>query len=362
LASPPGAAPVAPPATDFFAAQDAARARSRGFFALFALCVVAVVASIDVYVALVVMLHQQHARVQGGGEIPTFREQLLQVPREVTLASTAATLALVLGGSIRRTRQLSADSGTLAQSLGARAVTQDATDPREKVLRNVVEEMALASAGLPPALFVLDSEPAINAFAGTTRGEAFVVVTRGALERLTRDEQQALVAYGLGEVRNGDAEVNLRLIGWLAGITAIADLGVRIMKAPVYAMRGKGDEDASDLRKGVLAFSLFVAFFGSFVAVIGYAGLLLARFVRSRAGRQRVYLADATAVQYTRNPAALLNLLRRIDGERAAGTLAGPYREEFGPLLFVPGVRRLCLATHPRLKRRIARLARDTNA
>jgi len=216
--------------------------------------------------------------------------------------------------------------------------------------------MALASGGLPLAVYVLDGETAINAFAGASAREPFVVVTRGALDRLQRDEMQALVAYGIGQLRNGDAKLNLQLVGWLAGITAIGDVGKRMIKSPSYVLRGSGDGEVGDIRKGILGLSLFVTFLGMFVAAIGYIGVLLARFVRALASRQRVYLADATAVQYTRDPVAVRDLLRRIESEAQGGTLVGPYKEEFGPMLFVPGVKRLCLRTHPKLRQRIARL------
>ena len=351
-----GAAPPAPPSPDFFAAQDAARARARRFLALFALCVVAVVVAMDAYVALFSAMMLAHdANVHGSPNV-LIGDVLPQVPREVLLATTAGTLALILVASIQRRRELARGSETLAQSIGARAVAEKPENPAERQLRNVVEEMALASGGLPLAVYVLDGETAINAFAGASAREPFVVVTRGALDRLQRDEMQALVAYGIGQLRNGDAKLNLQLVGWLAGITAIGDVGKRMIKSPSYVLRGSGDGEVGDIRKGILGLSLFVTFLGMFVAAIGYVGVLLARFVRALASRQRVYLADATAVQYTRDPVAVRDLLRRIESEAQGGTLVGPYKEEFGPMLFVPGVKRLCLRTHPKLRQRIARL------
>ena len=350
------AAPPAPPSPDFFAAQDAARARARRLFVLFALCVLAVVVAMDAYVALFSAMMLAHdANVHGAPNV-LIGDVLPQLPREVLLASTAGTAALILVASIQRRRELARGSETLAQAIGARAVAEKPENPAERQLRNVVEEMALASGGLPLAVYVLDGETAINAFAGASAREPFVVVTRGALDRLQRDEMQALVAYGIGQLRNGDAKLNLQLVGWLAGITAIGDVGKRMIKSPSYVLRGGGDGEVGDLRKGILGLSLFVTFLGMFVAAIGYVGVLLARFVRALASRQRVYLADATAVQYTRDPVAVRDLLRRIESEVQGGTLVGPYKEEFGPMLFVPGVKRLCLRTHPKLRQRIARL------
>jgi len=356
LAETVDAAPPAPPSPDFFAAQDAARARARRFLALFALCVVAVVVAMDAYVALFSAMMLAHdANVHGNPNV-LIGDVLPQLPREVLLATTAGTAALILVASIQRRRELARGSETLAQSIGARAVAEKPENPAERQLRNVVEEMALASGGLPLAVYVLDGETAINGFAGASAREPFLVVTRGALDRLQRDEMQALVAYGIGQLRNGDAKLNLQLVGWLAGITAIGDVGKRMIKSPSYVLRGSGDGEVGDIRKGILGLSLFVTFLGMFVAAIGYIGVLLARFVRALASRQRVYLADATAVQYTRDPVAVRDLLRRIESEVQGGTLVGPYKEEFGPMLFVPGVKRLCLRTHPKLRQRIARL------
>jgi len=354
LASPAGAAPPAPPAPDFFAAQDAARARARRYFALFALCVVAVVAAIDAYVVLLAASAVGHDAAVNRQESLAFAQALARVPRETVLASTAMTLALILAGSISRRRQVARGGDALAQSIGARPVPVDAKGP-DRQLRNILDEMALASGGLPPALYVLDAEPGINALAGSSARQPFVIVTRGALEKLQRDEMQALLGYGIGQLRNGDATLNVQLVGWLAGITVIGDVGMRMIKSPYYVLRG-AKEEAGDLRKGILGLSLMLTILGVMVAVIGYVGVALARFVRALASRQRVFLADATAVQYTRDPVAVRDLLRRVDAEPGGGALVGPYKEEFGPMLFVPGVRRLCLRTHPKLRQRIARL------
>lgn len=356
MAQPIVAAPPAPPAPDFFAAQDAARTRARRFAVLFALCVVGVVAAIEGYVLLLTAGNAYHHAAMTAPGTLTFAQAVAAMPREILLGPIAMTLALILAGSLKRLRELERGSDTLAQSIGARAVAPDAKEPAERQLRNVVEEMALASGGLPPATYVLDGEPAINALAGSSAREAFVVVTRGALERLQRDELQALVAYATSQLRNGDATLNLRLIAWLAGITVIADVGRKMLKTPWYSLTGS--EDRVYFRRGLMFFAIHIAFLGVFVALIGYVGLLLARVVRARLSHQRVYLADATAVQYTRDPVAVRDLLRRVELE-GGGKLVGPYREEFGPMLFVPGVHRLCLRTHPKLRKRIARIERS---
>ena len=354
MADPAGAAPPAPPATDFFAAQDLARRRARRYFVLFALCVVAVVAAMDVYVVLIASTLEQHDALVHRQQHLLLHEAIARLPIATLVVPIVVSLVLIVSGSVSRYRELERGSDKLAASLGARALEASPKDAAERQLRNVAEEMALASGGMPVAVYVLDAEPSINGFTGISAGEPFVVVTRGAMERLQRDELQGLLGYGIGQVRNGDAKLNLRLIGWLAGITVITDLGTSMLKAPAHVLRG-ADGEVGDFRKGMLGLSIPVAVLGMFVIAIGYVGTLLARIVRASVSRQRVFLADATAVQYTRDPVAVRDLLLRVEKE-GGGKLAGAYKEEFGPMLFVPGVQRLCLRTHPKLHKRILRL------
>ncbi len=353
MAADPLAAPPAPPASDFFSAQDAARWRARRWLVVFAGCVVAVVGVMVVYVALV---STWVTLAQSRDTLP-WEEALLAAPRDLMLGTAVVTLLMVIRGTWTRAQELQHGSDTLALSIGARAVSASGLPPAEKQLRNVVEEMALAAGGLPPALYVLDGERAINAFSGTSAREPFLVVTRGAVDGLQRDELQALVAYGIGQQRNGDATLNLRLVSWLAGLTVITALGRALLRAPAFVLRrGESGESVGDFGKAMLFFSLPIAVAGGVVMLIGAVGGVLARFVRALASRQRIYLADATAVQYTRDPVAVRDLLRRVEAEPDGGTLSAAYAEEFGPMLFVPGVRRLCLRTHPKVRQRIARL------
>jgi len=169
LAETVGAAPPAPPSPDFFAAQDAARARARRFLALFALCVVAVVVAMDAYVALFSAMMLAHdANVHGNPNV-LIGDVLPQLPREVLLATTAGTAALILVASIQRRRELARGSETLAQAIGARAVAEKPENPAERQLRNVVEEMALASGGLPLAVYVMAKEHPVTPIEGFGR-------------------------------------------------------------------------------------------------------------------------------------------------------------------------------------------------
>jgi Zn-dependent protease with chaperone function len=352
----------APAATvDFFAAQDAAVRRTRRLFALLLVCAALVVVMVDLWVGLVVGLHVAHAmspEARGALGVGPFLLLLLIVPLEVYAAATVLALAVVVAAILRRESQLRQGSAAFAQGLGARAISRNKPGGREQVLLNVADEMALAAQVPPPALYVLDAEPAINSLAfASTREDLAVIVTRGAVERLSRPELQVLVGSALGRARNGDVALNVRLMGWLAGLTAIGQIGTWLMRTPAraVALTTREGGEMNDLSKAAFFFGLIVALIGSVIAAVGYSGFAFARWIRVLGARQRVLLADASVLQFTRNPAAVASLLNRLR-QAGAQRLTGRYREEIGPLLFVPGVGWRCLSSHPSIARRLAAL------
>lgn len=353
-----------PPAAriDFFAAQDAAVRRTRRLLALILVCAALIVVIVDLWVGLVVGMHVAHSMTQeardayGAGP---FLLLLLIVPLEVYATTTVVVLIIMVGAILLRERELRRGSAAFAQSIHARPVDRDAPREREQQLMNVVEEMALAAQLPPPALHVLDAEPTINALAfASTQEDAAVIVTRGAVEQLTRSELQALIAHALARVRNGDVELNVRLIGWLAGLTAVGRIGTSVMRFPLKAGRlaARLDDPSKTFSKVVLFLLFIFGLIGGVIAVVGYSGFAFARWVRTLGARQRVLLADASALQFTRDQDAVMALLQRL---RKAGAqrMAGRHIEDFGSLLFVPGVGWRCLRTHPSVARRIAALA-----
>jgi Zn-dependent protease with chaperone function len=349
---------------DFFAAQDAAARRAHRLFALILVCAALVVVTVDLWVGLIVAHHigyQMGLEGRGAaGAEPPWR-LLMVVPLEVYAAATAAVLAIMVAAILKRERELRRGSAAFAESLGARPIDRHRPGERERQIVNVADEMALAAELLPPALYVLDAEGAINALTfASSREDTAVIVTRGAVEKLSRPELQALIGHVLGRVRDGDVDLNVRLIGWLAGLTAVVQIGTWLMRMPARAARlgGDRDEPMNDLTKAAFAFSLVFVLIGGVVAAIGYAGVALARWIRALGARQRVLLGDAAALQFTRNPPAVMALLRRLK-QAGAQRMAGRYREELGPLLFVPGVGWRCIATHPSVAKRIAALEQD---
>lgn len=318
---------------DFFGHQEQARAATRRLVALFALAVLGIIGCIYAAAAALVV-----ASDSGEAWQP-----------EVLLAVTAGTLFVVGLAMAWKTAQLRSGGGKVATLLGGRLVPPETSEPRERLLRNVVEEMAIASGVPVPAIYVLDDETAINAFAaGWTPSDAAVAVTRGCLEKLDRDELQGVIAHEFSHVFHGDMRLNIRLMGVLFGIVCIATIG-RILVRVV----GRGGGSGSKGKGGAAG----VLLFGIALVAIGYLGVLFARLIQAAVSRQREYLADASAVQYTRNPRGLGMALAKIGG--LGGRLTSAHTEEASHMLFADGVRRFlggAFATHPPVDDRVERI------
>ena len=316
---------------DFFRAQQSARRNSRLLVGWFLVAVFGIIAA--VYLALV-------AGVRLAASDTTLVPASLWQP-ELFVMSAGGVGTLVLLGSLFKIWSLSRNGGVrIAEELGGRRVSRATEDPLERRLINVVDEMAIASGIAAPPVFVLDAEQGINAFAaGASIPEAVVAVTRGALEKLSRDELQGVVAHEFSHILNGDMRLNLRLIGLLNGILLLALAG-RVM------LRGARRSDRS-------AGPLIVA--GIVMVILGYIGVLCGKLMKAGVSRQREYLADAAAVQFTRNPAGIAGALKKIGGH--GSRIQHPMAEEASHMFFgsSAALSRL-LATHPPLAQRIRRL------
>jgi Zn-dependent protease with chaperone function len=227
--------------------------------------------------------------------------------------------------------------------IGARHVPPGSSDPLERRLRNVVEEMAIASGVRVPEVYLMDDERGINAFAaGWDTSSAVVAVTRGTLQNLTRDELQGVVAHEFSHILNGDMRLNVRMLGMLAGIVFIGSVGEFVMRS----VRGSRDS------KGLILVGL--ALF-----VIGYVGLFFARLIKAAVSRQREFLADASSVQFTRNPDGIAGALDQIRATGAGTLIGNRYAEEMSHMFFGAAVRVRLAAlfdTHPSLDERIRRV------
>jgi Zn-dependent protease with chaperone function len=259
---------------------------------------------------------------------------------------------LILGGTLYKVAQLAGGGTVIAEQLGGRRVYPNVTDQVEKRLLNVVEEMAIASGVPVPPVFLLNEERGINAFAaGYSPSDAVIGVTRGAAEQLSRDELQGVIAHEFSHILNGDMRLNLRLIGVLHGILLLGLVGREIL---AVAARGGGGR-RSDRNGGII----YVAIAGLVLLILGFLGSIIGNLIKAAVSRQREFLADASAVQFTRNPGGIAGALKRIGGAMFGSRLTAPAAAEASHMYFSQGVWEGItglMATHPRLDIRIRRL------
>ncbi len=316
---------------DFFAAQDHARRHSRLLVLWFALAVLGIIAS--VYLVLSLAL--------GMGATDGPPQPLTLWNPELFLLTAAAVGGVILLASAWKVLSLSRNGGAaIAEELGGRLVPRSTTDPLERRLINVVEEMALAS-GIPaPPVYILDAEQGINAFAaGSKVTEGVVAVTRGTLEQLSRDELQGVIAHEFSHILNGDMRLNLKLLGVLHGILLLTLVGRVLMRSARGSDRGAAP----------------IVMTGLALVIVGYIGVLFGKLIKAGVSRQREYLADASAVQYTRNPSGIAGALKRIAG--VGSEIHHPRAEEASHMFFGTSARfSALLATHPPIESRIRRI------
>ena len=278
----------------------------------------------------------------------------LWVP-DLFMGVTGGTLAIVAVGTLYKLLELRAGGAVVAQMLGGTPVARGSQDFRQRQLLNVVEEMAIASGVPVPPVYVLEQESGINAFAaGHSPADAVVGVTQGCLERLTRDELQGVIAHEFSHILNGDMRLNLRLIGVLHGILVIALLGHILVRSAMYSSGRSSSRRGKD--SGA---KLVVPLLGLALIIIGYVGVFFARLIQSAVSREREYLADASAVQFTRNPPGLAGALKRIAALSSGSRIDEPKAAEASHLFFGNAARSSWLgwlATHPPLAERIRRL------
>ena len=316
---------------DFFQAQDHARRSSRLLVFWFLVAVLGIIAS--VYLALAL------------GTRFVVSEEMMSPPPlwqpELFVATVLGVGGLILLGSLTKIWSLSRNGGVkIAEELGGRLVSRSSSDPLERRLINVVDEMAIASGIAAPPVFVLDAEQGINAFAaGASISEGVVAVTRGALEKLDRDELQGVVAHEFSHILNGDMRLNLRLLGLLNGILLLTLAGRVMMRSGRGSSRSAGP----------------VIIAGIAMVFVGYIGVLCGKIIKAGVSRQREYLADAAAVQFTRNPAGIAGALKKIGG--LGSSIEHPKAEEASHMFFGSSARfSALLATHPPLGQRIKRI------
>ena len=320
---------------NFFRAQDEARGRTTKLVVLLVLAIVVLAGTL--YALAVLGQHKLSRR----GELDWFQGDLF-------FWTAGVALIVIIGGSLLRIAELSKGGGAIAERLGGRLLTANTADLAERRYLNVVQEMALAS-GLPvPLCYVIDGDETINAFAaGNSPQDAAVGVTRGALRNLTRDELQGVIAHEFSHIGNGDMKLNLRIIGAIAGLTALAQLGYIFFRLAGH-VRGKNSAPIA----------LGMVLVGVVVLLIGSGGILFGKIIQASVSRQREYLADASAVQFTRNPLGLASALKKVAGLSGAQREASSAELEAQHMFFAgsAGFLESLFSSHPPIDERIRRV------
>jgi Zn-dependent protease with chaperone function len=328
----------------FFENQAQARRNTKFLVLMYALAVGGVILAVDLVLG---GLYAWNIDVAPGASHLSLAARLAAVPGALYLWGALGTAALILAVSAWNVMQLSIGGKAVAEMVGARRVASDTRDPLERRLVNVVEEMSIASGVRVPAVYVMDGEAGINAFAaGYDISDSIVAVTRGTLETLNRDELQGMIGHEFSHLLHGDMRLNMRVIGVLAGIVFIGSIGEFLMRS----QRGSGSDS-----KG--AAPIFLA--GLALLLIGYIGLFFARLIKAAVSRQREFLADASSVQFTRNPDGIAGALDQIGAAPAGSLVAGRHAEDLSHMFFGQGIAvRLSglFDTHPPLDERIARV------
>lgn len=322
---------------NFFSAQDQARRSTRRLVILYLLAAAAIVVSVSLVVGFAFSLTYAS------------EDYATHIARNRGVFGGAGLFAILViaGATLVKTGQLRSGGGRVARDLGATLVSDVGMDPLHRRLRNVVEEMAIASGVPVPEIYVLEHEKGINAFAaGYAPEDAAIAVTRGTLEVLNRDELQGVVAHEFSHVLNGDMRLNIRLMGVLFGIMVITLIGRRVL----FSMRHVRSKESAKAVPIALAV-------GVGLVVIGGLGVFFARIIKARVSRQREYLADASAVQFTRQTTGIANALKKIGGYSQGSHFQATEPEEVSHMLFGTGSKLSSLfATHPPLTERIQAL------
>lgn len=321
---------------DFFRAQDIARRKTGRLVLLFVLAVISLIIITNVLVLLTLGL----ASADGSGA-----PMLTEINPGVFVAISVAVVAVVGFGSLYKMASLRGGGARVAESLGGRLLVSGSGDIHEQRVLNVVEEMAIASSTPVPPVYLLD-EDAINAFAaGFSPSDAVIGVTRGTIVKLSREELQGVIAHEFSHILHGDMRLNIRLIGLLHGILVLGLMGYYLMRTAGISRRGKNGNG--------------IVFLGLGLIIIGAAGTFFGNLIKSAVSRQREFLADASAVQFTRSADGIAGALKRIGGDTAGSQLNNPGAREISHALFSQGVHTSfagLFATHPPLEQRIRRL------
>ena len=328
---------------NFFESQERAHKHTTLLIVLFGAAVIALIAMANLLILVVFgVVNSQQARE--GQSI------FAQMDWKMAAMVGAGVSVVVLVGSLYKMMALSAGGKVVAESLGGQLIPRNTEEPNQRKLLNVVDEMAIASGTPAPPVYLLANEPGINAFAaGFTPRDAVLGITQGAIEQLNRDQLQGVIAHEFSHIFNGDMRLNIRLMGALNGILILGILGYYLMYSASFSGRRRSNDNS-----GTAILALAVG-----LMVIGFAGTFFGGLIKAAVSRQREYLADASAVQFTRNPDGIAGALKRIGAAKAGSTVRNPGAPEVSHAFFAQGVTgftQWLSSTHPPLAKRILRI------
>ena len=328
---------------NFYEAQDHARRRTKLLVFYFILAVLGVVGAI--YAILGFYYTTQTVRVvDDSGRMVEQAGEFWDPERFATVS--LLTVGVILAGNLFKSMQLRGGGSVVARDMGGRQVDPHTSDMDERKLMNVVEEMAIASGVPVPEVWVMDQEMGINAFAaGTEINNAVIGVTRGCIQQLNRSALQGVIAHEFSHILNGDMKLNMRLIGWLFGIMMLTIIGRELFfHMQLMSLGRRRSENNNGAMIGlVVAIALLV---------VGAIGVFFARMIQAAISRQREYLADASAVQFTRDPSGISGALRKIGG-MSSGVKVGKASEASHMFFADGGMFSYGFATHPPLDVRL---------
>jgi len=352
---------------DFFQAQDNAIRKTKQLVFYYAVAVVLIIISVYMAVTAGYFLYEYLLQPEATRSALNFRTPVWDVSRFFVVL--VGVLLLVGLGSLFKTLSLRGGGAVVATSLGGEKVDRSTREPRRRQLLNVVEEMAIASGVPVPEVYILTQEASINAFAaGWSKDDAVIAVSAGALEHLNRDELQGVVAHEYSHVLFGDCRLNIRLMGVLYGIMMLTIFGqmMRVLLRGGSSRGGRGVIIVGSGRRrsgngkgGGGAIILVVIVVIILITIIGFIGTFFGRLIQAAISRQREYLADAAAVQFTRNPEGISGALKRIVQHPDRSVLLHPKAGEAAHMFFSDGIERSlssAMATHPPLKERILKI------
>jgi Zn-dependent protease with chaperone function len=331
---------------NFFEAQDSAR-RSTTLLILLFVMAIAFLLALSNFLVFEFLYFVEY------GTLTVSLSQLnLVFDPDLSTVICAAIVLFIILGSVYKMLQLSAGGSVIAQHLGGVIIPRSSSDPLHKKIINIVEEMAIASGTPVPQVYILN-EQGINAFAaGWKTTNAVIGITKGALERLTREELQGVIAHEFSHIFNGDMRLNIRLIAILHGILMIGMLGRMILRSMRYVRTSRNSKNGQAV---MVIFGI-----GAALAVVGYSGTFFGNWIKSLISRQREYLADASAVQFTRSSEGIANALKKIGGAIPGSALLAASVDEYSHAYFAKGdtgaLSLFSFSTHPPLKQRILRI------